>query len=207
MAAVGLMLCGVVFSAFAGFGRERSMKTMAISPAIPRGSFLGGLMMATLAGVLSSGPALAFVYSNGPIIAAMKAHGAGEVSASFSVWAGGFFGGALLNILYPAWLMTKRRSWPALRQHRGEALLATLIGAQLIVGFGLQGLGMVAMGALGASVGAGIQQALQIVGTQTVGFVSGEWSGVFGRPRQFMFAAIVVLLIAILMMGVANMLY
>lgn len=206
LAGVALMLCAVVLSVIAGFGRERMLKTVARSSTVPTGSFLGGLFMAIVAGVLSSGPALAFVYGNGPIIAAMKAHGAGEVSASLSVWAGGFFGGALLNVLYPAWLITKRGSWSLLGQHLGETVVATLIGAQLIVGFGLQGLGMVALGNLGASIGTGIQQAMQIASTQVVGFVSGEWRGVFGRPRRLIVAAVAVLLMAVLIMSIANFL-
>ncbi len=204
MAAVALMLCGVGFSSVAGFGRERSLQKISVSPTMPTGSFLTGLIMAVLAGILSAGPALAFVYGNGPIAAAMKAHGAGDVVADLSVWAGGFLGGALVNILYPAWLMTQRRSWNVLFQSRSEALMATLIGSQLIVGFGLQGLGMVALGSLGASIGAGIQQVMQIVGAQSIGFLSGELRGIAGRPLRFMFAAVGVLLIATLVIAYAN---
>lgn len=200
MAGVAVMLGGVVLSAIAGFGRERIQKTIGLPQESSFGGFLGGLIMAVLAGVLSAGPTLAFVYGNGPIVAAMQSHGAGEVAASLSVWAIGLLGGALVNILYPAWLMTKRRSWGVLAQGRGELLLAILIGTQLIIGFGLQGLGMVALGALGASVGAGIQQAMQIVGTQGVGFISGEWRGVVGTPRRLMYAAIALLMVAVIVL-------
>lgn len=204
MSAVGVMLCGVAFTAIAGFGRECILKTGEGSQAISSGSFFGGLVMASLAGVLSSGPALAFVYGNGPIVAAMRAQGASELSSSCSVWAGGFLGGALVNLLYPAWLMTRRRSWPLLRRNLGEVSLATVIGTQLIIGFGLQGLGMVALGSLGASIGTGIQQAMQITSTQAVGLVSGEWRGIGGQPWRFMMFAVALLLTAVLMMGVAN---
>jgi hypothetical protein len=202
--AVVLLLTGVVFSAMAGFGREQAQKSMTLPAHIPAGSFVVGLMMAAVAGVLSAGPALAFVYGNGPIVAAMRVHGAGEVSANLAVWAGGFFGGALVNILYPACLMLKHRSWAMIPKHYGESLLATLIGAQLIIGFGFQGLGMVAFGGLGASVGTGIQQSVQIVSAQVVGFAGGEWHGVFGRPRQYLFVAIGMLLVAVVAMALAN---
>jgi L-rhamnose-H+ transport protein len=204
LGAIVLMLCAVVFSAIAGFGRERVLKEAQSSSTGATGGFLVGLLMAIAAGVLSSGPALAFVYGNGPIIVAMKAQGAGDVSASLSVWAGGLFAGAILNIAYPALLITKNRSWSMLHQNLGESLLASLIGAQLIVGFGLQGLGMNALGTLGASIGTGIQQALQIVGMQAVGFISGEWRSVFGRPRQLIVAAVAILLVAVAIMSVAN---
>ena len=44
------------------------------------------------------------------------------------------------------------------------------------------GEGMLLLGAAGAAVGFGIQQTLQLLGNQAVGFVSGEWRGVGGKP-------------------------
>lgn len=204
MTGVAAMLLGIVLVAFAGFGRQQIIRARGEVDRPAPGGFLGGLVMAVIAGVLSAGPALAFVYGHGPIVHAMKAHGAGEVSANFAVWAAGLFGGALVNILYPAWLMTRNRSWGALRGSWPELLLGALIGTQLILAFGLQGLGMVMLGVLGASVGTGIQQAMQIVGSQGVGFVSGEWRGIGGRPRTQMIAAIVLLIIAATIMVYAK---
>lgn len=204
MCGVAAMLLGIVLVAFAGFGRERIIRSRGEVDRPASGGFLGGLIMAVIAGILSAGPALAFVYGHGPIVDAMKAHGAGEVPANFAVWAAGLFGGALVNILYPAWLITKNRSWGALGASWSELLLAVLIGTQLILAFGLQGLGMVMLGVLGASVGTGIQQAMQIVGSQGVGFVSGEWRGIGGRPRTQMIAAIVLLIVAVTIMVYAK---
>ncbi len=204
MGGVGLLLVGIVLSALAGFGRERAIRQSGQTDRPASGGFLGGLVMATIAGILSAGPSLAFVYGHGPIVEAMKARGAGEVSAGFAVWAAGLFGGALVNILYPAWLMTRNRSWGVLAQSFPELLLASLIGTQLILSFGLQGLGMVMLGTLGASVGTGIQQSMQIVGSQGVGFVSGEWRGIGGRPRRQMLAAVFMLLVAVAVMVYAR---
>lgn len=204
MSGVAAMLVGVVLAALAGFGRERVIRGKGESQRPASGGFLGGLIMAIIAGVLSAGPYLSFVYGHGPIIDAMKSHGAGEVSAGFSFWAVGLLGGALINILYPAWLMTKNRSWGVLLQSWPELFLSALIGTQLILSFGVQGFGMVMLGALGASVGTGIQQAMQIMGTQGVGFVSGEWRGIGGLPRRQMLAAIVLLIIAVTIMVFAK---
>ena len=52
------------------------------------------------------------------------------------------------------------------------------------------------LGALGASIGWGIQQAMQMTGGQLLGFVSGEWRGVQGRPRLLMYLAIALLIAA-----------
>ncbi|TAN34207.1 hypothetical protein EPN28_00505 [Patescibacteria group bacterium] len=204
LSGVAIMLGGVFLAALAGFGREkianqRSEKYPTVVCA-PAGSFRGGLVMAIIAGALSVGPSLAFVYSQGPIIAAMKAQGAGVISANFGVWAGGFVGGAVINLAYPVWLIIRKRSWSVFFQKKSEAALALLIGSQLIVAFALQGLGMVALGAVGASVGVGIAQAMQILGGQGAGFISGEWKGIGGKPRARMIAAVIFLFFAIVIM-------
>jgi hypothetical protein len=58
--------------------------------------------------------------------------------------------------------------------------------------------------ALGASVGFGVQQAMQIMGGQGVGFLSGEWRGVFGKPRHRMYLAIILLMAAAVIMAYGN---
>ena len=85
-----------------------------------------------------------------------------------------------------------------------ELMLAVIIGLNMAVGVVLMGKGMVMLGALGASVGFGIQQASQMLGGQGVGFISGEWKGVFGKPRYQMYAAIAVLIIAAIIMALGN---
>jgi len=200
LAGVGVMLVGVVLAAQAGFGRDKVMqKTEQRS-----GSFLGGLIMTVIAGVLSCGMSLSFVYSQGPIVEAMKAKGAGDIPATFAVWAVGLLGGSLINIVYPAWLMTKNRSWNVLGQSWKEFGLASIIGLNMAIGIVLMGSGMLLVGALGASVGFGIQQASQMLGGQGLGFISGEWRGVQGKPRTLMYAAIGVLIVAALIMAYGN---
>lgn len=198
---VAVMLVAVVLVSVAGFGRDRALdvKNSSVS-----GGFLGGLIMVAIAGVLSAGISFAFVYSQGPILEAMKARGAGDIPANFAVWAAGLFGSALINICYPAYLMTKHKSWNVLRESWWELFLAIVIGIDFIVGVALMGKGMVLLGMLGASVGFGIQQALQMLGSQGVGFVSGEWHGVHGRPRIQMYIAIVILILATMVMAYGN---
>src|SRR5690606_6611706 len=89
LAGVAVMLVGVVLVSLAGFGKARAQGKQETTS----GSFVGGLVMAVLAGVLSSGISFAFVYSNDPIVKAMTAHGASEIAAGFAVWAVGLMGG------------------------------------------------------------------------------------------------------------------
>lgn len=197
---VALMLLAVMFAALAGFGRDRALQKMEKKS----GSFMGGFIMAVTAGILSCGISFAFVYSQGPIVAAMKAHGAGLIPANFAVWAVGLLGGALINVTYPVILMTKNKSWGVLTSNPKEGLLATIIAANFAIGVASMGWGMLLLGRLGASVGFGIQQAMQMTGNQGVGFISGEWKGVNGKPRYQIYASIALLLIAATIMAYAN---
>lgn len=194
---VGVMVVGVVLVSLAGFGRDRELKKLQK----PCGNFSCGLIMTMIAGVTSCGISFAFIYSQGPIVAAMKAQGAADVPANLAVWAAGLMGGALVNVLFPIYLMFKNKSWGVLTQTWKEVGLSLLMGFQFIFSLLLMGKGMLWLGALGASVGFGIQQAAQMMGSQGVGFISGEWRGVHGTPRLQMYSAVVLLLIAAVIMA------
>jgi hypothetical protein len=160
--------------------------------------------MVIIAGALSAGISFAFVYSQGPIVSAMKAHGASDIPANFAVWAVGLLGGALINVTYPAYLLTKNKSWHVFAESWQEGALSVGIGCNFILGVALMGKGMLLLGALGASIGFGVQQAMQMLGSQTVGFASGEWRGVTGKPRNQMYFAIALLIAAAIVMAYSN---
>ncbi len=265
---IGVMLVGVALASLAGFGRDRELKKLEQTS----GNFVVGLVMAIIAGVTSAGIMLAFVYSQGPIVArvstveigknvkltvadnqaasreyavgqdgtiavsdktgpiqvaGLTAKEAGDriaeklgiaqteadpkvtvdaqnILAILPVQAVGLLGGALINVLYPAWLMTRRKNWGVLAESGKEFALATIIGVQMCIAVALANKGMLLLGAFGASVGAGIQQAMQMVGGQGLGFISGEWRGVHGTPRRQMYAAIVLLIVAAVIMAYSN---
>ncbi len=268
MSGVGIMLIGVVFASLAGFGRDRELRKLQQTS----GSFLGGLIMTVVAGITSAGMGLAFVYSQGPIVARVSpvdaahrihvsvaghkelsgeytvgADGAitfkdgktakvgglsakaaadviaalygisqvpendagvrvdtGNTPATFAVWAIGLLGGVAVNLIFPAYLMTKKKSWGVLAESWREVGLSVIMGVQMTLAVALIGKGMLLLGALGASVGFGIQQAMQMAGNQGLGFISGEWRGVHGKPRQQMYVAIAILVVAATVMACGN---
>jgi hypothetical protein len=128
----------------------------------------------------------------------------GSIPATFGVFAIGLVGGALVNLGYAAYLLTRNKSWNVLFQSGGELALAVLIGVDFSLAVALMGKGMLLLGALGASVGFGIQQAMQMTGTQLLGFVSGEWRGVHGKPRLQMYLALAILFVAAAVMAYGN---
>ncbi len=203
LAGVGVMVVGVYLASLAGFGREKMLQPTAHSGA-KVGGFGLGLVMVVVAGVLSAGWGFAFAYCQGPIIAALKAQGAADFAASIAVWAVALGGAALVNTLYPAYLLTKNRSWAVLAANPKEILLALLYGLLFFIPSALLGKGMLLLGALGASVGFGVVQGTLILGGQALGFLSGEWRGVSGKPRVHIYLAIGILVLSMAVLALGN---
>lgn len=204
IAGLVVVIIGVILVIIAGKGREKALGANGNSENRSSGSFVQGLMLIIPSGILSCGLSLAFVYSQGPVIEAVKQQGAGEITANFTVWALGIVGGALINILYPAYLMTRKKTWSVLFSRKDEILYGTIGGIQFILSVVFMGRGMVLLGVLGASIGFGIQQSMQVVGNQLVGFMSGEWKGVNGKPRRIMYAALGIIISAVVILAIGN---
>ncbi len=195
-----IIVTGIILVSLAGFEREKVLNTgnNPVKTGQPSGSFQKGFVLAVLAGILSCGLSLAFVYSQGPVIEIVKQQGAGDVTANITVWALGVLGGALINIFYAVYLMARKGTWNLLFSRKDELLYGSMIGLQFFISIVFMGRGMVFLGALGASVGFGIQQSMQVVGNQLVGFAGGEWKGVNGKPRKTMYLGLVIILIAVI---------
>lgn len=202
MSGTAVMLVGVVFASLAGAGREKILRatepaasTRADSTVKSKG-FAVGLVMVIIAGVLSVGWGFAFTYCQDPIIQAMKSTGSGDFPASIAVWAVALLGAALPNMLYPAMLMTQRKSWGVLLEQPCDIGFSIIYGVLFFAPSALLGKGMLLLGPLGASVGWGLVQGMLILGGQILGFASGEWRGVEGKPRKQVYAAIALLIVA-----------
>lgn len=212
MIGLAIMLCGVAMSSLAGFGRARQLADRAIpgpdageKSKQPRNHGFGiGLLMAVIAGITSAGISLCFIYAQAPIKEAMALQGVDTMTADVAVWAAALLGGAAVNILFPAWVMLRKKNWNILLKNPREAALATLIGIQFIISVTLMGRGMLCLGVFGASVGFAIQQIMQIMGNQAVGFLSGEWQGIFGKPRKLMYWALLILSCAVFFIAYSN---
>jgi len=124
--------------------------------------------------------------------------------APFPVWAVGMMAGALVNFLFPLYLMRRNHTGHLLLSSWRELPFPILGGLQFFAAILLLGVGSLQLGALGASVGWGLFQAMQILGGQTVGFLSGEWRGVHGKPRTRMYLAILIIIVAAFIVAFGN---
>ncbi len=191
-----VLVFSVALMARAGFERERDgLKTC--------GSFKGGLMMAIAAGVLQVGLSFAFVYSQGPLMEALRSRGASESGSIAAVWAATLPGGALVNVFFPLSLMLRGRTAKTLLFPKDFCL--TFVMSLLFVTCLLcMGNGMRMMGALGASLGFGLYQGFQTLSSQGVGFFSGEWKGAAEKAKGLMLTAVILMLAAVSAMAIVQ---
>jgi L-rhamnose-H+ transport protein len=205
LAGAAILVVGVAFASLAGANREQTKNLSTANDATAgRGNFAVGLIMVIVAGVLSTGWGFAFTYSQDPIIAAMKARGASDIPANIAVWAIALLGATVPNVLYPVFLLTKNRSWSVLASKPSEIFLSAVYGVLFFAPSILLGIGMLRLGDRGASVGWGLVQGTLILGGQLLGFASGEWRGVAGKPRLQIYAAILILIAAMIVMASAK---
>ena len=199
---VAVMMVAVVLISQAGFGRDAQQKNAVTTGAkVEPGRFRTGLVMAVIAGFLQVGLSFAFVYTQAPINEALRSHGAGVTAAGVGIWAVTMPGGALINLGFAAFLMIRNRSWPVLTSAPKEILLSLLIGIIFLTFLVSMGTSMRWLGVLGASVGFAVYQMAQICTSQAVGFISGEWHGITGKPRAQMLRAIAMLIIAVVIIA------
>lgn len=201
-----IIIAGVVLVSVAGFGREKvlNIESEQIRKKRASGNFRQGLLLVILAGILSCGLALAFVYAQGPIIEAVKKQGGSGITANIVVWALVGLGGLFMNLGYAVSLMTRNKTSGLIFKRKFEFIFGAVAGLQFIVSTILMGRGMILIGILGASVGFGVQQSMQIAGNQVVGFLGGEWKGVTGRPRRTMYLALMVIFLAVVVFAYSN---
>lgn len=201
-----VIIIGIVLVSMAGAGRDRILTraSQVAGTSQKKGSFIQGFILVIVAGILSSGLSLSFVYSQGPVIEAVKQQGTGDITANFAVWAFCTLGGGLVNVGYALYLMAKNNSWSLLFSRKEEVGYGSLIGLQFICSIIFLGVGMLLLGPLGASVGFAIQQSMQVIGNQLVGFLGGEWKGIYGKPRNTMYLAIVIILAAVVILAYSN---
>jgi L-rhamnose-H+ transport protein len=160
--------------------------------------------MACLAGLLQVGLSFSFVYTQGPIVTAMKQRGADELGANMAVWAICLIGGGVVNAGYPLIRLIRERNWRDYGVRKGEIGLAIVMGITFIGFIVLMGSGLRLLGPLGASVGFGVFQALQLTGAQALGFLTGEWRQAQRQSRRQMYGAISLLLIAVAIIAYAG---
>ncbi len=197
---VGLVLCGR-----AGALRDRDQKSSG-ETAVGHGSFVTGLVVCIVSGVLSSMLNFGFVFGRGLQEAAVSL-GARPDLAGNAIWAPALAAGFLPNAGYALYLMRRNRSAGLFFLQgipRWYWLGGLLMGALWFGGISIYGMGAAVMGPLGGVLGWPVFMSTVIVTANVLGFLTGEWKGAGAEARRFAWSGIAVLIVAIVVIAKAN---
>lgn len=207
MIGVAIEIVGIVLCGRAGWLRER-----AAGIGTERGAMVGrarslriALFMAIGSGILSAVFNIGFSLAQ-PIAAYGRAAGLSEFSSTNLIWWIMLAAGSVANLGFCVYLLTKDRSLAKFRQPGSlrlyvlSALMAILWGGSIFV----YGAAAPRLGTLGTSIGWPLSLATGLLVANLIGMGLGEWRGASTRARLWMYSAIPVLVVAVVILSRAG---
>jgi L-rhamnose-H+ transport protein len=192
-----LVIVGIVLCSLAGSKRELSKGLS--------GSFVGGLVIAIAAGVLSCLPNVGAAFG-GSLTRAAETLGVAPGAAGNTVWALLFTLGFVVNFGYCVFLMIRRGT--ASEYWSGETKrnlgLSAMMAVMWISSFYLYGAGAVRLGRWGVIAGWPLFISLSILVGNLWGLWRGEWRGAPPSARQWLTAGMATLIVAVVIVAMSN---
>ena len=188
-----LMVTGVVVCCWAGRRREREQKADAATTTAR--SYVAGVSLAALAGLLAPMLNYALAFGDNLIHEALLQHTL-RADAPYAVWPIALAGGAVPNILYPLWLLQRNKTWVNFRPVWPEITLGMIMGLLWMGSVAIYGTATTLLGVLGASIGWSIYQICIIVMANVSGWIAGEWKGVSQGSKIILWSGLLLLAFA-----------
>ncbi|MCX6880275.1 MAG: L-rhamnose/proton symporter RhaT [Verrucomicrobia bacterium] len=209
---IGIGLCG-----YAGIRKEREMTVPQKSAAISEFSLAKGFLVATFSGIMSAGFAYGINWGK-PIAAVALDLGAPDIFKNAPVFIVVMAGGFTVNCVWCLLLNWRNRSlgdYMMIKDANGSRpanggavmtanyLLATVAGVIWYGGFFFYGMGTTKMGRYDFSSWS-IHLAFVIMFSTLCGILALEWKGVSRRTMQWVFVAILILMLSTVITGFGN---
>ncbi len=194
---VALVITGVLVCAVAGRRRENVLRLHSGSK---RNTNLG-LLLAILCGFGASLVNFGLAFG-APLIHAARSFGANEWDASNAVWMPLMLAGAVPNLLYCFWLLTKNRTGHQFRN--GHASHWALAFAMAVLWLGstlLYGVATAHLGAWGPILGWPLFMSLIVITASLIGMFTGEWRNCGGLPLRIQWAGVSLLVLAVFILA------
>jgi L-rhamnose-H+ transport protein len=208
IAGSALLTVAVIMLSIAGKRRDEVLKSSA--PATDagrqtgRGSFVLGLVLCIICGLLNPLINIAFAYG-ADIQAQAVRFGAAPANAGNVVWLLVANAGFFPSFIYCILLLQQRRTWRYFGVGSPKYwLLTAAMGFMWISGTVLYGVGANLMGSLGPVIGWPVLMSTMVLTANFWGFVAGEWKGVHGFPRRLSTTALAILVIAMFALGLTS---
>jgi L-rhamnose-H+ transport protein len=195
-------ILGVVIAGWAGSLRGKSGTANAGEP---RKNIGLGLLICTISGVLSACANLGFAFTS-QVGAAAQTLGASPVISGLGSWMLVYWGGFAANLLWFGGLQLRRGTW---RNNFGPGSLhdlglAVWMGVLWFLAMIPYGMGAYYLGKLGTSVGWAVSIAASLIVANTLGFFTGEWKTASPQSRRVLYAALAVLIGAMVLLAKGN---
>ncbi len=202
--AIGLI--GIVCFGLAGFAKERSqisdmeeVRGAMVGAARPFGV---GLLLCVGAGVLSAVLNIGYSLAQ-PIVRVAQQHGDSSFAGSNIVWLLALGSGAIPNLCFCAYLLTKNRTWSRYSVPSPWKLYVAAILMGLVWGgdISVYGFASPRLGKLGPAIGWPLKLIAGLVTANLAGIVVGEWKSTRAQDRRWMAVGFVMLVLAAAVLG------
>jgi L-rhamnose-H+ transport protein len=212
IAGIFMMLFGAGFCGWSGYLRELEAKQKGIGAgfaqkeaAMRQASFSSSAYLLTIgiaigAGVLASLLNVALAYG-GDIMKLAESEGGQVAWTPFAVWPIALLGGAIVNIAYAAYLLTKNKTWGNFNCGFREMINPVISAGLWMAGIAIYSSGTTFLGSLGVSIGFAVFMITVILSGQAAGVVTGEWSQMKPKTYRPFVAGIGLLVAAVLAIG------
>jgi L-rhamnose-H+ transport protein len=192
-----IVVCGIILCAIAGKMREHDNTR-------PKQGFAIGLLICVLAGIFS--PMLNFSFAFGGELQqrALDA-GATRDAASNAIWPLCLTAGLIANAGYSILLFQRGGSWKLFRGAPASYWgWSALMGVLCFGSFIVYGAGANALGSLGAVVGWPLFMSMSLITSNTLGWISGEWSGAPPKAIRYAVTGMAILIVAITVIALGD---
>jgi L-rhamnose-H+ transport protein len=203
---IPILLVGLFFYAKAGRRREKEQAGKSASPSRVSYSFKVGLGVCIFTGIVGAAWNVGFAFS-GRVLDTSVALGAGPLSSTYAVWALILSAGFLPNLFYCAYLLSRNGTWPKFfgAASLREAMLGVAMALLWLSGIVGYGIGAILVGKFGTSIGFTLFIAAQILTSNALGMLSGEWKATSRITRQILTAAVAVTLASVIVLNLGGL--
>ncbi|MBI4166188.1 MAG: hypothetical protein HY508_10700 [Acidobacteria bacterium] len=200
-----ILFVGLALYGKAGTRREKEQASSDLTVRKAGSSFLTGLFICIFTGIVGSSINLGFAFGK-DIIQQSQQLGAGPVTSTYAVWALVLGAGFFPNLLYCFFLLFRNGTWSLFTQRGSvkEAGIACAMALLFLPGILAYGIGANMVGVYGTSVGFALFAASQILSSNTLGVLTGEWKSTSPKTRMLLAAGTVVTLISVVVLNLGG---
>ena len=201
---VALVLVGVFLCAAGGQLRAQAQGTQETAGQ-DRKPFAVGLAIALVSGLCAAAMNIGVAFGE-PLLRQASIHGAAPQQVVNAVWLPLLSAGAIPNLAYCGFLLSRNKTWSNFRLPETPAYLGLALVMAVLWFFStaLYGMATTRLGDLGTIVGWPAFMSLIVVTAGLLGLMTGEWKHSGVRPLGFQLAGMLVLVLAVIALSRAQ---